>query len=371
VTWLPSQLQSLNSIFVLTFIPLFAFVVYPVAGRFVRLTPLRKIGVGFFLAWGAFLMVARIQESIDAGVVPSVGWQILACALLTAGEVMIAIVSLEFAYTQAPRALKSLVMCYYLGAVALGNVFVAVVNTAIQVPDTAAVQLAEALRRLPPDWQRDPRTVMLPGHDGITGTADDLVQRLRDGRPLALEIPGQEMLETAAEMVIAHAGMHADTLPREAPAAMSAMRDQWGNPPRYQLVNASKARVISMGPDGDPGTEWDIGIEIEVRRPISPPTPTWADALRPAETWLDRRRRELGQEMPSATNGTTAVSYHTTTFAGGLTRLEGAPYFHFFSWIMLGTAVLFIPYAYFYKNQTWLQETTSQGTTHDNRSSPL
>jgi POT family proton-dependent oligopeptide transporter len=41
---------------------------------------------------------------------------------------MVSVTHLEFAYTQAPRKLKSLVMCTYLGAVALGNAFTAGVN---------------------------------------------------------------------------------------------------------------------------------------------------------------------------------------------------------------------------------------------------
>jgi len=54
--------------------------------------------------------------------------QIVAFLVLTAGEVMVSVTHLEFAYTQAPKKLKSLVMCSYLGAIALGNVFTAQVN---------------------------------------------------------------------------------------------------------------------------------------------------------------------------------------------------------------------------------------------------
>jgi POT family proton-dependent oligopeptide transporter len=42
---------------------------------------------------------------------------------------------LEFAYTQAPKKMKSLVMCTYLGSISLGNVFTAGVNFFIQNPD--------------------------------------------------------------------------------------------------------------------------------------------------------------------------------------------------------------------------------------------
>ena len=100
-----------------------------------RLTPLRKIGIGLFVTALAFAIVAWIQVRIDAGQTPHIIWQIVAFAALTAGEVMVSVTHLEVAYTQAPKKLKSLVMCTYLGAVALGNVFTAWVNFFIQNPD--------------------------------------------------------------------------------------------------------------------------------------------------------------------------------------------------------------------------------------------
>ena len=54
---------------------------------------------------------------------------------LTAGEIMVSVTHLEFAYTQSPKKLKSLVMCTYLGAVSLGNLFTAAVNFLIQNRD--------------------------------------------------------------------------------------------------------------------------------------------------------------------------------------------------------------------------------------------
>src|SRR5439155_11702024 len=51
------------------------------------------------------------------------------------GEVLVSPTHLEFAYTQAPPKLKSLVMCTYLIAVSLGNQFTAAVNFFIQNPD--------------------------------------------------------------------------------------------------------------------------------------------------------------------------------------------------------------------------------------------
>ena len=141
--WLPAQIQTVNPLFILLLLPLFSYVVYPAIDRVFRLTPLRKIGIGLFTATLSFAIVAWIQRRIDAGQTPHILWQILAFVVLTAAEVMVSVTHLEFAYTQAPRRLKSLVMCTYLGAISLGNVFAAAVNFFIQNPD-GTVKLAGA-----------------------------------------------------------------------------------------------------------------------------------------------------------------------------------------------------------------------------------
>ncbi len=136
--WLPAQIQTVNPVFVLLMLPLMAYVIYPAVGRIVRLTPLRKFGAGLFAVILAFVIVGWIQTRIDAGERPPIGWQVLAFVVLTAGEVLVSVTHLEFFYTQAPKALKSLVMCLYLGSIALGNVFTATVNVFIQNPDGTA-----------------------------------------------------------------------------------------------------------------------------------------------------------------------------------------------------------------------------------------
>src|SRR5205814_10034258 len=133
--WLPAQIQTVNPFFILTMLPLFSYFIYPAIERIFPLTPLRKFGMGLFVTALAFLIVALVQVRIDAGEHPHIIWQILAFFVLTAGEIMVSVTHLEFAYTQAPKKLKSLVMCTYLGAVSLGNAFTAAVNFFIQNPD--------------------------------------------------------------------------------------------------------------------------------------------------------------------------------------------------------------------------------------------
>ena len=86
----------------------------------------------------AFVIVMLVQQRIDAGERPNIVWQVLAYALLTASEVMVSIVCLEFSYTQAPKAMKSVVMSFFLLAVWAGNLFTAGVTHFTQLPDQLA-----------------------------------------------------------------------------------------------------------------------------------------------------------------------------------------------------------------------------------------
>lgn len=133
--WLEAQVQAVNPVLILILIPFFAYVVYPMLGRFFTVTPLRKIGIGLFLCAASFALSGWIQMRIDAGETPSIGWQFLAYLILTSSEVLVSITGLEFAYTQAPKKMKSFIMGIFFLGVSLGNLFAAFVNGFIQNED--------------------------------------------------------------------------------------------------------------------------------------------------------------------------------------------------------------------------------------------
>ena len=135
LTLLPEQVQTANPIFILLFIPLVNYGIYPAMGSFFEVTPLRKIGIGLALTAASYLVIAHIQTLIDAGSRPTVWWQFLAYAILTLGEAMVSITGLEFSYTQAPDKMKSAIMAAWLFTVSLGNLFTGLVNTFIENPD--------------------------------------------------------------------------------------------------------------------------------------------------------------------------------------------------------------------------------------------
>jgi POT family proton-dependent oligopeptide transporter len=117
-----AQLQALNPIMVMGIIPLFGSVIYPAVAKMgIKVTPLRKMSVGMLLAASSFVIIGVLQAFIDSGHKISVGWQIIPYLIITCSEVMISITGLEFAYTQAPRAMKSTIMSFWLLTVFIGN----------------------------------------------------------------------------------------------------------------------------------------------------------------------------------------------------------------------------------------------------------
>lgn len=356
VNWLESQIQAVNPILILVFIPLFALVIYPLVQHVFPLTPLRKIGIGFALAAASFGLAALVQSWIDTGRSPSIGWQFLCYILITAAEIMVSIVGLEFAYTQAPKNLKSMIMSLYLLSVFAGNMFTAAINRFIQIPSAAAEQCEAAIRKLPQDSRKGPRTIMLPGYDGITGTADDFIQTVEDGKPTTLILPGQAGYNQAAsvieELIIRHGGK-----PPELPELNSKDlgTDPWGNPIRCEIINSGKIRIISNGPDHTPGTRWNQGILMDINRPAPAPALSWSNRFHPQESWLVRRISETGGNTDHASSPS-GIAFTRTTFSGGQTKFQGADYFRFFMWLMLYTTVAFIPFAALYRSKSYLHE---------------
>lgn len=131
ITLLPSQVQAVNPLLVLILIPTFSYGLYPLMGKFFKVTPLRKMSIGFFLTVASFALCAIIEEWIQHEQNPHIGWQLLSYFFLTSGEVMVSITGLEFSYTQAPKTMKSVIMALWFLAVAIGNLFTGLVNQLI------------------------------------------------------------------------------------------------------------------------------------------------------------------------------------------------------------------------------------------------
>ncbi|MEI6791316.1 MAG: MFS transporter [Myxococcaceae bacterium] len=115
---LASQIQSLN--------PILVMILIPIMSKFLgNYKPLLKMSLGMAMGSVAFVTVAMIQHELDMGIKLHVIWQLLPYTLITLAEVLVSVTGLEFAYTQAPKRMKSTVMGFWLLSVAFGNMLVA------------------------------------------------------------------------------------------------------------------------------------------------------------------------------------------------------------------------------------------------------
>lgn len=133
-TFKPSQVQVVNGLFILMLAPVFSFGIFPFVNKFVKVTPLRKIGAGLVVMGISFIVVGWLEDQMMRGESMSVWWQILAYFILTAAELLVSVTALEFSYKQAPLRIKSFIMALFLLSTSLGNMLVAVVNFAIIKP---------------------------------------------------------------------------------------------------------------------------------------------------------------------------------------------------------------------------------------------
>jgi dipeptide/tripeptide permease len=116
--------QALNPVLILAMIPLFDQIIYPFLEKHqVPLRPVPRMVAGMVLSALAFLLSGLLQIAMDqAGATTlSMLWQIPQIMAITAGEILFSITGLEFAYSQAPDSMKSIVQAAWLFTTAAGK----------------------------------------------------------------------------------------------------------------------------------------------------------------------------------------------------------------------------------------------------------
>ena len=132
--WFTSaQMQALNPALVMLLIPFNNLLLWPALRRRGREPgQLAKMAFGIALAGASWIVVGAMQLLLDAGHSFSIAWQVLPYVLLTAGEVLVSATGLEFAYSQAPAAMKGVIMSFWSLAVTVGNLWVLIVNKGVK-----------------------------------------------------------------------------------------------------------------------------------------------------------------------------------------------------------------------------------------------
>jgi len=392
VEWLPSQIQVMNPILIMIFIPIFAFWLYPAMDRKFGLTPLRKIGIGFFVTVIAFLIPAWIEQQIAAGAHPNIVWQLLAYVVMTAAEVMVSITALEFSYTQAPKVMKSWIMGLFMASVAIGNLFTAGVNhfvledppsfvadkagdyeLQVEVSDGKSSHKArvsyQALESLPekddgpkkPEaWEevkeiQNPLTV-LPGKEVFLDGASAKVQLVEgeilrpvSGKNPAWSFATQPEGSSLTEKDITHRSSKTArfTPDVEGTYGLILTVSKGGFTQKYSLSVTSSTENVPPSADagaGDEATQVEIGETVALS----------------AEDSFDENRDDLTYKWtvlsaPSGSAVTTATLVNPS-LPGLVSKLSGSGYYLFFAGCMFLWGILYIPVAMWFKEETFIQD---------------
>ena len=96
------------------------------------------MGAGIAVTGLSWIVIGSIQLMMDLGTPMNIMWQILPYALLTMGEVLVSATGLEFAYSQAPAAMKGTITSFWNLSVTVGNLWVLLANNSIKTPTVTA-----------------------------------------------------------------------------------------------------------------------------------------------------------------------------------------------------------------------------------------
>ena len=129
----PAQMQALNPLLVMLLIPFNNLVLFPLLRTIgIEPTPLRRMTAGIAFSSLSWIVIGTVQVAMDGGTPMSMTWQILPYALLTMGEVLVAATGLEFAYSQAPKSMKGVIMAFWFLAITVGSLWVLIVNKSVK-----------------------------------------------------------------------------------------------------------------------------------------------------------------------------------------------------------------------------------------------
>ena len=121
------RMQAVGSILVMIWVPILTYFIYPLCEKLgLRPTPLRRMAVGMVLAGITYVISGWMQGRIDAGETLSLAWQLVPYIVLVAGEVLVSATGLEYAFGEAPRSMRSMMMSFWLLTIAGGHFLIAV-----------------------------------------------------------------------------------------------------------------------------------------------------------------------------------------------------------------------------------------------------
>jgi len=336
---LPGYIGAANPIIVMILIPIFSFGLYPAMNKVFRVTPLRKISLGMFVAAAAFVVPAMIEARIS-----EVRYDNQPIGQVTLNGQIKNDLKIEFDSEAADSdAVKGL-----LASIQFDNS-----NMDPNKPDTV-VRIAR---------------VILADSKGASVSNDITIAINDPNDPKSAEIiDGKDVifafLGPAVNVTIDDLKIEDDTKYNGGYLLID----------RLEGFTAKDTFSISINSDGDS----NVLTGIDRDRPSILWTGLAILILTIAEvmvsiTILEFSYTQAPKEMKAVIMSVQSLSvFLGSMFASqvnrfiyvedGPSKLEGASYFWFFAGAMLLTAVVFIPFAARYKEHTFIQEETSEGS---------
>jgi POT family proton-dependent oligopeptide transporter len=121
------QFGILDSLLILIMVPAAAVGFGALEKRSRGVSRLARMTAGMFITVLSFACAALVQHALDAGQHVNVMWQFGQYFFLAAGETLVSVTALEFAYSQAPKSMKSTIMSVWFLTFSLGNLFTGIV----------------------------------------------------------------------------------------------------------------------------------------------------------------------------------------------------------------------------------------------------
>jgi POT family proton-dependent oligopeptide transporter len=149
------RMQAVGSILVMIWVPILTYLIYPLCEKLgLRPTALRRMAVGMVLGGITYVISGWLQIRIDEWLAhaaaqyasataaldpngplgppflqlalpPSLAWQLVPYIVLVAGEVLVSATGLEYAFEEAPKTMRSMMMSLWLLTIAGGHFLIA------------------------------------------------------------------------------------------------------------------------------------------------------------------------------------------------------------------------------------------------------
>lgn len=125
----PDQMIILNSAFSLILVPMYQQIIYPLLAKIGIKTSLQKMAGGMVSAAASFVFAGLVEIEIEKHFI-SILWLVPQYLAITIAETMLSIQHQNFAYTEASKSMKSVMLSFVYLTTAGGNLLMALITSA-------------------------------------------------------------------------------------------------------------------------------------------------------------------------------------------------------------------------------------------------